>query len=121
MYYNIFLSPAVPPPNDVSASPLSDPGTIRVTWTPPSTTHGLDVTKYLVQYKDKDVETYREQVLKTPTTVRDVISLDVCGLQLGNKYDVRVAAVTTVGVGTYSQPVDVTTHKGKYVIMVWPR
>ena len=59
----------------MSTSPLSDLGTIRVTWTPPSTTHGLDVIEYLVQYKDKDVETYREQRLKTPTIVGGIISL----------------------------------------------
>ena len=112
----MLVSPTVPPPNNVSAYPLSDPGTIRVTWTPPSTTHGLDVIEYLVQYKDKDAETYREQRLRTPTTVGNVISLDVCGLQLGNKYDVQVVAVTTEGVGTYSQPIDVTTYKG---MLLW--
>jgi hypothetical protein len=103
---------SVPPPNDVSVYPLPQPGTVRVTWTPPNTTHGLNVTGYTVQYRKVDAgrHLYREHLLRTSTITEQTASVDLIGLQLGQEYYVRVAVATIAGMGTYSDPVNVTTY-----------
>ena len=113
----------MPPPNDVSVYPLPQPGTVRVTWTPPNTTHGLNVTGYTVQYRKVDAggQLYKEHRLRTSTITEQTASVDLIGLQLGQEYYVRVAVATTAGMGTYSDPVTVTTYAGrKFVIVQGP-
>ena len=104
----------MPPPNDVSVYPLPQPGTVRVTWTPPNTTHGLNVTGYTVQYRKVDAgrQLYKEHLLRTSTITEQTASVDLIGLQLGQEYYVRVAVATIAGMGTYSDPVTVTTYAG---------
>ena len=102
----------VPPPNDVSVYPLPQPGTVRVTWTPPNTTHGLNVFGYTVQ-TDGGGEV-KEQHFHTASVVGETSSVDVSGLQQGQGYHIRVAIMTTAGVGTFSDAVNVTTYAGEW-------
>ena len=105
----------MPPPNDVSVYPLPQPGTVRVTWTPPNTTYGLKITGYTVEYKKGDThrQLYKEHFLKINTFTEQTSSVDLVGLQMGQEYYVRVAVATIAGMGTYSDPVNVTTYASK--------
>ena len=108
---------AVLPPNDVYAFPLSIPGSIRVTWLPPNTTHGLDVIGLSVQYSETNGADgrYRTQSFDTVAMVGDTMSVDFSGLELAQTYTIQVAVVTTAGIGTYSEPANVTTYQGKTI------
>ena len=85
-------------PSSVSASPLSEPGEISVSWTPPTPPTGSTVTGYSIQYRIGSSGDY--------TTATDPgrgsTSTTISGLQLGRTYQVRVGAKTEIGVGTGS-------------------
>ena len=55
---------------------------------------------------------YMEKMYNSTNGVGETESVDVDGLQVGLVYSFSVAIVTTGGVGTYSNPINVTTDKG---------
>jgi hypothetical protein len=87
-----------PPPRTVTATPLSEPGKIRVSWTAPTPPTGSTITGYSVQYRIGSSGDYTTATDPGSGSTRTTIS----GLQLGITYQVRVRARTEIGVGTNS-------------------
>lgn len=72
------------------------PSSLTVSWDPPTETGGADITGYSVQYRLPG-ESWMEASLAgtTSTTISDLIA--------GSTYEVRVAAINTVGTGAYAK------------------
>ena len=85
-------------PSSVSVSPLSEPGEISVSWTPPTPPTGSTVTGYSIQYRIGSSGDYTT----TTDPGRGSTSTTISGLQLGRTYQVRVGARTEIGVGADS-------------------
>jgi hypothetical protein len=102
-----------PLPSDVSSRILK-PGMVRITWTRPKIPQELRVIGYSILYRKETGmnELYMEKMYNSTKVVGETESVDVDGLQVGLVYSFRVAIVTTGGVGTYSNPINVTTDKG---------
>ena len=99
-----------PPPPTVTASPLSERGKIRVSWTPPTPPTGSTITGYSIQYRIGSSGAY--------TTATDPgrgsTSTTISGLQLGRTYQVRVGARTEVGAGISSYRTTQVTYTCKH-------
>lgn len=74
---------------------------LTVTWSPPTDDGGRTITGYLVQTRISGGS------WSDTTTAADARSVVVPNLINGNQYDVRVAAVSAVGAGTFSAPITV--------------
>ena len=87
---------------------------VRITWTRPKIPQELRVIGYSILYRKETGmnELYMEKMYNSTKVVGETESVDVDGLQVGLVYSFRVAIVTTGGVGTYSNPINVTTDKG---------
>ena len=91
----------------VSLEPLTMQAAVRVTWSPPADLCGLTNPQYTIQY---------EKNTSTPTTHSSTPSsspLTITGLEVGQKYFVRVAVRTQSGSGTFSSWQSVTTCEGE--------
>jgi hypothetical protein len=87
-------------PANVSVSPIPYRGKLMVQWTPPEVDKGLSISWYIVEYKEVLPDSsgnFSSQLVKANT---DFIT--VVGLKTGFTYSVRVAAITKLGIGTYS-------------------
>ena len=91
-----------------------------VQWTPPEVDKGLSISWYIVEYKEvlpNSSGNFSSQLVKANT---DFIT--VVGLKTGFTYSVRVAAITKLGIGTYSGLVYGRTFRGEcmkiYIIIV---
>ena len=95
------------------------PGMVRITWTHPKIPQELRVIGYTIQYRKETGmnELYMEKMYNSTNIVEKTESVDVDGLQVGQVYSFRVAIVTTAGVGTYSNTINVTTDKGNLFIV----
>ena len=122
MIYNIInliclsCSTDAPPPRTVTATPLSIPGKIRVSWTPPTPPNGSTITGYSIQYRIGSSGDY--------TTATDPgsgsTSTTISGLQLGRTYQVRVGTRTQLGVGINSyRTVRVTTYNCEFASPIY--
>ncbi|KAG7282266.1 hypothetical protein CRUP_033793 [Coryphaenoides rupestris] len=78
-------------------------GTVDVSWSPPDKAHGL-IREYIVQFKEKSASEWTYQ--RTPTTRAIVTDLVPSML-----YMFRVAAVTSRGVGNWSEVKSLTPKK----------
>ena len=76
---------------------------LRVTWTASSSDEHL-ITKYQVQYRRSGNTSWRvNDVASTFTTLAN--------LSAGTSYQVRVRAVSDIGVGSYSETRTITTYR----------
>ena len=94
-------------PRDVSLAPLPTRGAVRVTWSPPTVLCDLTNPQYTIQYGRSK---------STPTTHPSMPStspFNITGLEVGQKYFVRVAVHTQSGSGTFSSWESVTTYEGE--------
>ena len=112
--YIIHISPPlVLPPDEVHSYPLSQPGTVRVTWTvAPNSTHGLTLVGYSVQYREEGGNKYQSQNVTEIPSPGELETFELEGLELGTTYELRVAVLTLSGVGKYSDVINVTTYAG---------
>ena len=92
------------------------PGMVRITWNRPEIQQKLRVIGYSIQYRKEAGmnELYVEKMYNSTSVVGKTESVDVDGLQVGQVYSFHVAIVTTGGVGTYSNPINVITDKGNF-------
>ena len=107
-YSQIIFSSSVSPPRSVSSVPIAKRGTLRISWTPPARLYSLQVTGYVIQYKETTSSQYRFS-RNTPSSSR----YELTGLSVGRSYHVRIAVRTTSGVGNYSTPVEGRTFNGE--------
>uniref|UniRef100_A0A8B9H7A1 Sortilin-related receptor, L(DLR class) A repeats containing n=1 Tax=Astyanax mexicanus TaxID=7994 RepID=A0A8B9H7A1_ASTMX len=78
-------------------------GTVLCSWSPPDNTHGL-IREYIVEYSEKgSSEWFSQRSTTTSTTVRS--------LQPSSLYRFRVAAVTSRGVGNWTEIKSIVPQK----------
>ncbi|XP_038610031.1 sortilin-related receptor isoform X2 [Tachyglossus aculeatus] len=82
-------------------------GVIVGHWMPPANAHGL-IREYVVEYSQSGTREWTS--LRASSN-----SLQVDNLMVDTLYTIRVAAVTSRGVGNWSDPKSITTTKGKVV------
>ena len=100
-----------PPSRTSIASPLTEPGKIRVSWTPPIPPTGSTITGYSIEYR---IGSSGDYTIATDPG-RGSTSTTISGLQLGRTYQVRVGTKTEIGVGTYSYRMSqTTTYNGEF-------
>jgi hypothetical protein len=80
----------------VSAFPLSEPGEISVSWTPPTPPTGSTITGYSIQYRIGSSEAYTNASDPGSGSTNTTIT----ALQLGRTYQVRVGTTIQPGLGT---------------------
>ncbi|KAK1153494.1 sortilin-related receptor [Acipenser oxyrinchus oxyrinchus] len=85
-----------PPQNLQLTCDAEESTSITVSWHPPVCTHGL-VREYIVEYSVKDSNEWTSQ--RSPNTNHT----EIRNLQLNDLYSVRVAAVTSRGIGNWSK------------------
>ena len=105
------------PPTAVTAVPGVNLGSIRVMWVAPLDTGGVSITGYYIQYRIWGTASYAIQ-LSQPQPTEATIS----GLRLGTTYQVRLAALTAIGIGPYcctqkGSQVFARTRDGKLIIL----
>ncbi|XP_029027892.1 sortilin-related receptor isoform X2 [Betta splendens] len=96
---------AVPdPPNKLQLScDNSEDGKVEVSWSPPDKGHGL-IREYVIEYSENGSTDWTSQrCIKTRTQVKN--------LQLDTLYNFRVAAVTSRGLGNWSEVKSITPKK----------
>ncbi|KYO39024.1 sortilin-related receptor isoform B [Alligator mississippiensis] len=82
-------------------------GTVSSRWTPPANAHGL-IREYIVEYSRSGSNEWSSlRASRNYTEIKD--------LQLNTLYTFRVAAVTSRGVGNWSDSKSITTTKGKVI------
>ena len=92
-------------------------GSIRVTWVAPLDTGGVPITGYYIQYRIRGTDSYDIQLHQPQPT-----EATIAGLRLGTTYQVRLAALTTIGIGPYcctqkGRQVFARTRDGKLIIL----
>ncbi|KAM9442509.1 roundabout homolog 2-like isoform 1-T1 [Salvelinus alpinus] len=93
------------PPQAVSVVQLSNSSSIRVSWEPPSDVQSGTVLEYKVWCLGSDSEMKTESHINR-TVDGAVLSILLTGLLPDLQYNVMVAAVTILGVGEHSPPID---------------
>lgn len=78
-----------------------------VTWTAPSSNGGSAITGYGVEYRAKDARTGTWGAWTVRTTSASTLKLALTGLVNGTTYQVRVAARSALGTGSYAAAVSV--------------
>ncbi len=101
----------------MTAVPGVNLGSIRVTWDAPLDTGGVPITGYYIQYRIQGSSSYAIQLSQPQPT-----EATIAGLRLGTTYQVRVAALTAIGIGPYcctqnGSKVFARTRDGKLVIL----
>ena len=101
------------PPTAVTAVPGVNRGSIRVTWVAPLDTGGVPITGYYIQYRIWGSASYAIHLSQRQPT-----ETTVSGLRLGTTYQIRLAALTAIGIGNYcciqnGSQVFARTHDGK--------
>jgi hypothetical protein len=99
----VTLSITTPPANTAPGSPTSLSGTagngqVSLSWAAPASNGGEAITDYAVQYSSNSGSTWATFSDGTSTDT----SATVTGLTNGTAYTFRVAAVNSVGTGSYS-------------------
>ncbi|XP_073673926.1 sortilin-related receptor [Garra rufa] len=92
-----------PPQNLQLSSDNAEDGTVLCSWSPPDKTHGL-IREYIVEYSEKDSAEWFSQ----RSTITNV---EVKNLQPSSLYRFRVAAVTSRGVGNWTEIKSITPQK----------
>ena len=78
-----------------------------LTWTAPARTGGAAITDFVVQYRTSPSGTWTTFADGASTTT----TVSVTGLTFGTAYDYRVAAVNSIGTGTWSATVTATARQ----------
>lgn len=86
---------------------LEADGVILARWAPPAHAHGL-VREYIVEHSRSGSRVWASQRSAGNFT-------EIGDLQLNTQYSVRVAAVTSRGIGNWSDSKSITTMKGKAI------
>jgi hypothetical protein len=90
---------------NVQAIPWLPLGSVKITWTIPNDQNRSAITGYSVQIASNASYTTLPAI-----SGRDVTSQLITGLNTTTQYSVRVASVSELGMGPYSDEVQVTTH-----------
>jgi hypothetical protein len=108
------------PVSSLSTEPIPQAGSVRVSWRQPhsynpyyyfSVLAFAPLKGYMVEYKAKNSSLpYKVLSLSNATT-----SVDITGLLRGTTYEIRVAAVSTIGTGVYTRDY-VRTHDAPFRI-----
>uniref|UniRef100_A0AAQ5YBJ5 Fibronectin type-III domain-containing protein n=1 Tax=Amphiprion ocellaris TaxID=80972 RepID=A0AAQ5YBJ5_AMPOC len=94
-----------PPRNLQLSCDNGEDGTVEVSWNPPDKGHGL-IREYIVEYSEHGgLDWTSQRSAKTSTEVKE--------LQPDTLYRFRVAAVTSRGVGNWTEVKSITPKKGK--------
>ncbi|KAL0973055.1 hypothetical protein UPYG_G00198300 [Umbra pygmaea] len=91
-----------PPRNLQLSCDDREDGTVEVSWNTPDKTHGL-IREYIVEYSETCVEWLSQRSLSNSAEVKD--------LQPSTLYHFRVAAVTSRGVGNWTEVKSITPEK----------
>jgi titin len=97
-------TPAMPASAPTGLTPTFGNGAVSLSWTAPGSNGGSAITDYAVEYKTPAAATWSTFADGTSTTT----SATVTGLTNGTAYLFRVAAINSVGIGTYSNEVTET-------------
>ena len=97
-------TPAMPASAPTGLTPTFGNGAVSLSWTAPGSNGGSAITDYAVEYKTPAAATWSTFADGTSTTT----SATVTGLTNGTAYMFRVAAINSVGIGTYSNEVTET-------------
>ncbi|KAI2656216.1 Sortilin-related receptor [Labeo rohita] len=92
-----------PPQNLQLSSDNAEDGTVLCSWNPPDKTHGL-IREYIVEYNEKDSAEWFSQR-------STITNAEVKNLQPSSLYRFRVAAVTSRGVGNWTEIKSITPQK----------
>ncbi|XP_067102176.1 sortilin-related receptor isoform X3 [Osmerus mordax] len=92
-----------PPRNLQLSCDRGEEGSVLVSWSPPDKTHGL-LREYIVEYSDRSSVEW-SSLRSTTATV------EVKNLQSNTLYSFRVSAVTSRGVGNWSEVKSITPQK----------
>ena len=98
-------------PNKPSSLQVSNIDTrqFTVTWTAPDFDGGYHVTGYKVEYKEVSKINWQQLNLDIASATFVIVT----GLKEGTDYEVRVAAVNSVGAGPFSQMMEACKTLGK--------
>ncbi|MGA3149505.1 MAG: fibronectin type III domain-containing protein [Acidimicrobiales bacterium] len=96
--------PATVPGAPTIGTATAGKGTVKLTWTAPSSNGGAAITHYLITPSSG-----------SPVTVGDVTSDTITGLTNGTAYSFTVAAVNSVGTGAHSAASKAATPDGLYI------
>uniref|UniRef100_A0A671NK63 Sortilin-related receptor n=1 Tax=Sinocyclocheilus anshuiensis TaxID=1608454 RepID=A0A671NK63_9TELE len=107
-----------PPQNLQLSSDNAEDGTVLCSWNPPDKAHGL-IREYIVEYSEKDsAEWFSQRSTSTNAEVKN--------LQPSSLYRFRVAAVTSRGVGNWTEIKSIIPQKASnltagtvYEVAVW--
>jgi hypothetical protein len=92
------VTPAAVPGAPTSVSGTAGNAQVSLTWTAPSSNGGASITDYVVQYSSNSGSSWSTFSDGTSATASAVVT----GLTNGTAYTFRVAAVNSVGTGSYS-------------------
>ncbi len=96
----------------VSAPPPRGDKELELEWSPPSETGGFDIARYVVQWRSGadqfGTDPAREATISPPFA--DPVTHSLTSLKNGTEYSVRVAAVTRIGQGDWSDTVSATPY-----------
>jgi subtilisin family serine protease len=89
-------------------SPAATVDTVALSWEAPQVLNGNAITGYSIQHRDSTGSAW----VTSPAPTSKSTTGSVTGLVPGTVYDFRVAAVTSKGVGTFAEPIAVSTLTG---------
>uniref|UniRef100_A0A673C1J0 Fibronectin type-III domain-containing protein n=1 Tax=Sphaeramia orbicularis TaxID=375764 RepID=A0A673C1J0_9TELE len=94
-----------PPRNLQLCCDNEEEGTVQVSWSPPDKGHGL-IREYIVEYSEKGgLDWMSQRCITTSTEVKE--------LRPDTMYSFRVAAVTSRGLGNWTEIKSITPKKGR--------
>jgi large repetitive protein len=96
-------TPAAVPDAPRAPEAIAEDAAIRLTWQTPADDHGSPVTGYLVQFRASDATSWTLWPTDGAAT-----SARITGLVNGTPYVVRIAAVSVIGTGPFTEPVEAT-------------
>ena len=99
-----------PAPFNVSVSPANVRGALAIHWLPPRITDSLPLISYSLQFKESASEDEYSQL-------NSILAYEthtfISNLKLKTEYSMRIAGITELGTGTFSDPKNVTTFNGE--------
>ena len=98
-------------PSNLQASNI-DTNQFTVTWTEPDFDGGYPVTGYTIEYKEVSEISWNQLKLDKPSNT----SFTVKGLDQDTRYELRVAAINSVGVGPFLQILEACKTFGKFTL-----
>ena len=109
--YLIFAKGTPNKPSNIQVSNI-DTNKFTVTWTEPDIDGGYPVTDYTVEYKAVSQLNWNRLRLD----IASATSVVVIGLEEGTEYELRVAAMNSVGTGPFLQMLEACKTLGKFTL-----